>query len=91
VNLYLVKSKEDLSWDTYDSFVVVANSEKEARNYHPAGKPYSEVKDTPDNCWADSGFPSWVNHPDETTAELIGKALPGAKPGDVIINSFNAG
>lgn len=36
-SLYLVKRTDNVTWDEYDSFVVCAESEDEARRVHPSG------------------------------------------------------
>lgn len=37
-SLYLVERTDKVTWDEYDSFVVCAESEDEARRVHPSGK-----------------------------------------------------
>lgn len=36
-SLYLVKRTDKVTWDEYDSFVVCAESEDEARRVYPSG------------------------------------------------------
>lgn len=41
-SLYLVKRTDNVTWDEYDSFVVCAESEDEARRVHPSGGEFFE-------------------------------------------------
>ena len=77
-NLYLVHQTENNDYDTFDSFVVCAASEEEARAYHPEGVG---------SKWGDC----WCSSPDRAIATLIGTASHKFGVGDVVIASFNAG
>jgi hypothetical protein len=83
MNLYLLTQNNNNGWDTYDSCVVVANSEEEARLIHPNG-----------DIWNGHKYPSrsrsWANTPDSVMVELIGNAI-NLKENTVVISSFNAG
>lgn len=75
LKLYKIKQDVNDSYDTYDSAIVAAFSEEEARNIHPAedwGNQYT---------WAD---------PEEVTVTYIGIASPDLEKG-VVLASFNAG
>jgi hypothetical protein len=79
MNLYLVSQTENCNYDTYDSMVVAAETEEEARNTMPDsftrwGQSYSE----------------WASSPDKVTVLLIGTAVEGTTAG-VICSSYNAG
>lgn len=72
-------------WDTFDSMVVCASSERDARNWHPRGILMEQVD-------ADDKHPTWI-HPSKThllKVTHIGTAISGLEPG-VIAASFNAG
>ncbi len=75
MNLYLLSQSVNEGYDTYDSCVVAAETEDDARNMHPAG-----YKDWIDN-WA---------QPDQVSVKLLGKAAIGITSG-VYCSSFNAG
>jgi hypothetical protein len=78
--LYLISQNENGGYDTYDSAVICAESENEARLIHPGGEGYS------------FGFNgTWASHPDGVEVKLIGTAKRGMKKGEVICASFNAG
>jgi hypothetical protein len=62
MNIYLIWQNEVRGYDTYDSAVVVAESEEEAKEIHP-----SEVLG-----WESSGC--WATSPDNVRVGLIGKA-----------------
>ena len=76
LNLYLIYQDVNNDFDTYDSAVVAAESDDDARNIHPSGY---------DN-W---GLSVWCK-PDQVKVTLIGNAEDNMKRG-VICASFNAG
>jgi hypothetical protein len=82
LNIYLLTQDEVDGYDTYDSVVVIAANEEDARNTLPDTyadwlKPLSYIS-------------SWATSPENVKATLIGQALPDASPG-VVLASFNAG
>ena len=85
MNIYKVSQTSNNDYDTFDSMIVIAESEEDARWMHPDKGSWDDFFCDPldwliDNwCW-----------PEECTVELIGEALPGMKPG-VVLASFNAG
>ena len=82
--LYLIKQDVNRDYDTYDSAIVIASSEEEARTIHPGG------------CrWESTGWSGWMEasswcNPEDVTVQLIGTALPGSTC-SVVVASFNAG
>jgi len=80
MKLWLVTQDEASGWDTYDSMVVAAASEADARSMHPCGYEFG----------ADIGVGVWCSSPDKAKAECIGEA-DGAVERGVILASFNAG
>lgn len=92
-NLYLISQYEngnyDYDYDTYDSAVVVAESENAARLIHPDG---TSTK----GDWGGSLFDSWV-HPDSVRVQLIGTCIQSVddkeqlEAGTVVCASYNAG
>lgn len=78
MNLYLLTQNEVSGYDTYDSVVVAAKTETDAKSIHP--------------CtilgWGSRG--DWPKSPDSVEVKLIGKAVEGTSAG-VILSSFNAG
>ncbi len=80
MNIYHVICNDDLGYDSYSSFVVVAETEVEARYTHPSGK------------WPDYQNYSWIpmNDINELTVVLLGAAAPGVGAG-VVVASFHAG
>ena len=85
LKLFKISQEVNNDWDTYDSAVVVAENEEEAKLIHPDGFGIPIVKDTLDY--------DWVNDPAKVTAVFIGilNDNSGYKKGDVVIASFNAG
>lgn len=86
MKLYKISQEANNNYDTYDSAVVAAENEEEAR-----------FTDPNDNKWNGKGwgadgklqFSDWTK-PDNVKVELIGEAIEGTKAG-VICASFNAG
>lgn len=73
----------------YDSAVVIASSEEEAKTFHPDDEA---CWDHEEGKWTTGYFSSndtWGTI-DQITVELIGTALPGS-PSGVVVSSFNAG
>lgn len=79
MNLYLLTQNVNNKYDTYDSVVVAAENEEEARLINP------DV-----SGWDNSPYSAWVFAPDQVKVELIGKAVPGTLSG-IVLSSFNAG
>ena len=75
MNLYYVWQDENNDYDTYDSFVVCAENEEEAKNTHPDGK------------WS---LCTWASSPEKVKCKLIGTARDNVERG-IVIASFNAG
>ena len=78
MNIYLLTQDEEFGYDTYDSVVVAAKTEEDAKSIHP--------------CtilgWDSRG--DWSKSPEGVEVKLIGKAVEGTSAG-VILSSFNAG
>lgn len=84
--LYLIKQDVNNDYDTYDSAVVIASSEEEAKTIHPRGDRW-ENEEWVSDCWG--AMAEWTT-PENVAVVLIGTATSG-KIGDVVISSFNAG
>ena len=71
---------------TYDSAVVAAETEQQARMIHP-GRPASMYSE----AWSgiEEGWSSWCNA-DQVDVEYIGEAVEGTEAG-IICASYNAG
>jgi hypothetical protein len=84
MNLYKISQpEENVSYDTFDSAIVAAESEAEAATIHPNGYgsvPYE--REYVSGCW--------VNDPNQVSVEFIGVAKEGTVAG-VILSSYNAG
>jgi len=79
MNLYLLTQNVNNNYDTYDSCVVAAPSEDEARLINPN---YGGFK--PDT------YSTWAYHPEQVKVQHIGIANSGTVAG-IILSSFNAG
>lgn len=77
-NLYLIWQDENGDYDTYDSAVVCAETEEEARNIHPGLSP-------------ENAKYNWVEDTSKVHVILIGKASDRNRGSGVICASFNAG
>jgi hypothetical protein len=80
MNLYLLTQDENRGYDTYDSCVVAAETEYDARLITPSylGK------------WSKYSYSDWASCPENVKVKLIGTAIEGVAVG-VVISSFNAG
>ncbi len=76
MNIYLISQYENTGFNTYDTAVVIAESEKAARLTHPSGE-----EEWIDESWAD---------PEDIEVELLGEAVEGSRAG-VVCASFHAG
>jgi hypothetical protein len=93
LKLWLISQDANSDWDTYDSAVVVADSEEAARLIFPAD--YDQPPVWSGDAWryahgsimTSSG---WTT-PDNVKAECVGIAADGLKAGDVVCASYNAG
>lgn len=74
--LYLLSQSTNTSYDTFDSCVVVAESEEDAKNWHPNGN-FNHEDD------------AWVSR-ENIQVTLLGVADFSLLPG-VVLSSFNAG
>jgi hypothetical protein len=90
MNIYLLSQEVNNGYDTFDSMVVIAHNEEEAKRINP-----SAVYDP--TVWPlfieeedyNSEYYSWAR-PEDIKVILIGKALPGSKV-SVVCASFNPG
>lgn len=81
MNIYKIKRTDDiLDDDQYDSAVVVADNEEEARTTHPAGHRIKR---------GSYSF-GWVKDLDSLDVQLIGTAAEGI-PNGAVCASYNAG
>lgn len=102
MKLYKISQNINNGYDTYDSAVVCAENEDEARLIHPSeyvthykdGKWYGTHSVSPyDEYETENGpYSTWVQFDsiDKIKVEYIGEAEDGIKKG-VIVASFNAG
>ena len=89
MNLYLLTQDEARGYDTYDSAVVAAETEEDARKIHPRAWCRDELTG---EWWRKPRIPDvWARHPDRVKAILIGVAVEGTEAGEVICASYNAG
>ena len=76
LKLWLISQEENTEWDTYDSAVVAARTEEEARLINPGGDWELSI--------------DWCSSPDKVHVEYLGIATEGVEPG-IVLSSFNAG
>lgn len=106
MKLYLIQQDVNLGYDTYDSAVVIATSEEEARRIHPR-EYYTFVNGVWNEWeWTDEEMTEMIINPcdpdlfwgaygewttpENVTVTCIGTATQG-QVGDVVCSSFNAG
>lgn len=95
LKLWIIEQEENSGYDTYDSAVVAAMSEGEAKRIHPSGDSRKnwtdEMASTEEwESWR-YHYSVWAHHPDNVKATVIGDAHASVSAGDVICASFNAG
>jgi hypothetical protein len=73
LNIYKVSQTVNDNYDTYDSFIVVANTVDEARFTHPEDGRY----------WTDKG---WYYKNEYTGHEVYGVSLNWCDPKDVVVD-----
>ena len=83
MNIYLISQEVNTGYDTYDSAVVVAKNEEDARTIHP-GHHGCEYENNNWNVWLKFEDRS------EVKVEFIGVADKTLERG-VVLASFNAG
>ncbi len=90
MNLYLISQTENEDYDTYDSCVVCAANESEARQMSPGTNIHSANFVETINVGWDKPNDRWCSSPSLVTVKFIGVAAPDVTPG-FICCSFNAG
>lgn len=84
MKLWLIRQNVNNGYDTYDSAVMAANTEDEARVMIPGHGGHDEWGK---NHWAHH---SWVKEESDVIVQYIGEAADGTEKGQIIA-SFNAG
>lgn len=80
MKIYLLSQNINRGYDTYDSMVVIAKDEEEARNIHPCGEWRTLYR-----------IGAWANNQSEVQVEYIGEASEDLTASGIICSSFNAG
>ena len=83
MKLFLISQTENDGYDTYDSAVVCAEDEQDAKSMLPDGVPLSRFE-------KGDHYTSWAFTLDAITVKLLGDAADGI-PAGVICASYNAG
>ena len=79
MKLWVISQTVNRGYDTYDSAVVAAETEEEARNILPSGE-----------SWDDAHlYGVWASKPSEVTVEYLG--VTDRDIAGIILSSFNAG
>lgn len=96
MKLYRISQDENDGYDTYDSAVVAAISEDEAKKIDPSGfRRWSDEKEMWMFQYADgterpeSDHNSWASSPEKVKAEYIGESA--RVEAGLVLASFNAG
>ena len=77
--LYLISQDENIGYDTYDSAIVCAKSEEDAKHITPSGTGFKDQ-------WSGT----WCSSPEQVEVTCLGVAKPSLEIG-VVLSSFNAG
>lgn len=91
MKLFLLSQNSVNGYDTYDSCVVVAESEELARQIHPDGGTLEQYKGN-DNLPRRWHY-DWTTDSKDVTVTYLGEYVPGDHDADypVVCASFNAG
>lgn len=81
MNLYLLTQDEASGYDTYDSCIVAAESEEDAKTIRADGEKITNKY---------KSYDTWASSADKVKAQLIGTATLEVVRG-VVLASFNAG
>ena len=84
MKLWLISQKVNDNYDTYDSAVVAAKTESDARAIRPNGDEWPRENT---HRWR---YSNWAYTPDQVEVQCIGEAALDQKSG-VVLASFNAG
>jgi hypothetical protein len=79
MKLWLISQDENNDYDTFDSVVVAAETEEQAKSIHP----YSRI-----DAWASS---VWASSPNKVKVKYLGEACEDIREPGIILASFNAG
>lgn len=95
MNIYRISQNVNVDYDTYDSAIVVAKDEDEARKIHPDGLVYSynpitHLYDLP--WWKNEEYKNrtWCWKLEDVEVELVG-ITDLYDNGEILCASFNAG
>lgn len=91
MNIYLLSQSKNTGYDTWDSCVVIAKDEEEARMTHPYYRFFNDDPNDEYNNWdgINRNYGGWCNAR-YVAVELIGTAVDGMER-QVVCSSFNAG
>jgi hypothetical protein len=103
LKLYLLTQDESNGYDTFDSCVVAAYNEEDAKRIHPFLFKFDSMSLPLDieeyKRWNDPDYinrvqwdtKTWASSPYKVNCKLIGIATEDVKPNSVICTSYNAG
>jgi len=80
MNIYFLSQDENNDYDTFDSVIVCAENEEDAKRMHPSGE----------DGWG-GAYPDWASSPDKVECTLIGVSCDNDIAPHVVLASFNAG
>ena len=98
MKLWLISQNENNNWDTYDSAVVAAETEDEARNIYPdnwSDRDHNVVWNGSKWMWhlADGRILDYINcswtTPNHVSVKFLADGYDG--PAGTVLGSFNAG
>lgn len=82
MKIWLIEQSKNCGYDTFDSCVVIAETEEEAQEVTPGVTKYTSIESARAHLWAD---------PEHVMVTYLGE-YKGEKPDDsVVCASFNAG
>jgi len=86
MKLWLLTQRDNNGYDTYDSCIVAAETELDAKNIGPVN--YRDEPEWDEHGKATDKYSAWARSRDRVTAECIGTT---EREAGLILASFNAG
>ena len=86
MKLFKISQSVNTGYDTYNSAIVCAKDEVEARKWHPDGRNHADEK----GDFPDIRYSTWADRVSQVEVIHIGTASPTCPIG-IVLSSFNAG
>lgn len=89
MNIYKLSQTENKGWDTFDSMIVIAENEDQAKLMFPHSDNLEGDYDFSTNYWGRLDY--WATSPKNVNVELLGMCYFSDSKPKIVLASFNAG